>query len=281
MKQIFTSLILIFSTYIIAQTKIDTIANGIIVENDFSKQAEIRKEIIQSSSTSENEFDYETPFNKKSEYESWAIKAKVLPWISPLGSGSGYNPSCGFEFGFLKNHSVGVDLTYNQYSFSSGDVKDTVTNNYEPGPRVKNYDRALILSYRYYLNFNKLRAKEGIAFYTGTFFRAGKLSYGYDEGYNRDRSTLRENHLSGGIIFGILKEIHQFDKIDNPLYLDVYIAPFIKQKEITSEHLNEYHQLIEKTDFSINYGLRVGLTLSMNFSRKSLIKHKAKSYEQQ
>lgn len=275
MKTIYTTLILILSTYVVAQTKIDTIANGIIVENDFSKQE--KNKTIHLPSPGDDGFEYQTPFNKKSEYESWGVNAKVLPWYTPI-SIYGLCSSAGMEYGFFRNHSIGCDIYYNKYNYRGAELFDTTTKEYYIEPRMIYNDKAVMLHYKYYLNLNTLRKKTGMVMYVGCFGRIGKISSCINPEYNRYTPELQLTYKSIGIMTGVMQVIGYVPSIHKPIYLDVNLGVFYKEKVIYNEFPYSNNLIVtEPTATTTNFGIRLGVNISMNFSRKSLIKHKAKS----
>ena len=236
----------------------DTPSKGTFIENTFPS-----KDSLLNSNTIDED-NCLTPFNKKSTFNNFAIKFKILPWIS-LPSGSGINPSLGYEYGFSKNQSIGIDLYYNQYSFSSGDSYDSTKNQYVGRPRVSNRDKAIFLNYRYYLGFQKAREK-GNTFYFGSFFRYGDLTFKYEEGYINKSNIIKENHYSLGIIYGL---IHQIDcyKHGRQINIDTYFGIYTKQKVQFIEYTDSQNNLVKDKDYPVNIGIRIGLTLSLTGRR--------------
>ncbi len=208
-----------------------------------------------------------TPFNKKSTFNNYAIKFKVLPWIS-IPSGSGINPSIGFEYGFSKNQSIGIDLYYHQYSFAAEEIYDSLTSQYNSGPRVSNRDKAIFLNYRYYLGLDKIREKSATTFYIGSFFRFGILNYKFDEGYVNLSHITKENHYSLGILYGLSKQLTCYNK--KQLNIDTYFGIYLKQKVQFIEYLDGQNNLISDKKYPLNPGIRIGLTLSLIGARTSI-----------
>lgn len=210
-----------------------------------------------------------TPFNKSSPFNNYAIKFKVLPWIS-TPSGSGINPSLGFEYGFSKNQSLGIDLYYNQYSFATEEVYDSITSQYNSGPRVSNRDKAIFLNYRYYFGLYKIREKSATAFYIGSFFRFGLLNFKFEEGYVNLSHITKENHYSVGILYGLSKQVACYKK--KQLNIDTYIGIYLKQKVQFIEYLDAQNNLTSDIKYPINPGVRIGLTLSLIGTRSNSTK---------
>jgi hypothetical protein len=101
--------------------------------NDIIEKHNPDKKNVTKRDTFDGEDNCLTPFNKKSKFNNFAIIFKILPWIS-FPSGSGINPSSGFEYGFAKNQSIGIDLYYNQYSFSTPEIYDSLKMNISLDP---------------------------------------------------------------------------------------------------------------------------------------------------
>lgn len=208
---------------------------------------------------------YQTPFDKKGAWNYCAIKFKILPWIS-VPSGSGLNPSAGFEYGFSKNQSIGIDFYYNHYSFSAGDRYDSIQDHYVAKPRKLYRDKAIFINYRYYLNSHKLREKSGSCFYMGSFVRAGILNFKYEDGYVKTSSVTKEHHYSLGLMYGILHQIDVFKK-DRQFNVDAYLGIYVKQKIQFIEYTNSDNLMIVDKDYPVGMGFRIGLTFSVTFKR--------------
>jgi tetratricopeptide (TPR) repeat protein len=211
------------------------------------------------------ETTHTTPFNINSEHNTIAIKLKALPWLSLIPGGNGINYSAGFEFGFLKNNSIGLDVFLHKYSFDGADVYDSIAKQYVGEPRKRFTDRAIFLNYRHYLNFQKLRESSASSLYVGVFLRYGQLSFKYDKDYVIQSNIVRENHTSIGVMFGILQEIKNFEKSNNSLNLDAYLGLYVKRKELVKEYYDSNQNLKQSSDFPVILGVRLGLTLSFAF----------------
>ncbi|MCC6372672.1 MAG: hypothetical protein IT236_16835 [Bacteroidia bacterium] len=202
-----------------------------------------------------------TPFNQQNNWKNWAIKGKVLPEIFLVGSG--ITGSIGFEWGFAKNQSIGIDYVYHKYSFDGADVYDSLSDQYISEPRQRITDEALFLNYRYYFNAQKIRQKSGIAPYLGCFTRVAKQTYIYDKGYVKTDDVVRENQVSFGIMYGLLGEINHYQRTDRSFCIDAYVGLFIKQKERIHEYPGPDKNLVRSSEFPVNYGFRIGLNLSI------------------
>lgn len=235
----------------------DTLSNGIVIENNFTLK-----------DTLKNSYDLtdHTPFNKNSPYDNFAIKFKILPWIS-LPSGSGINTSAGFEYGFKKNNSIGVDLYFNTYSFSRGDEYDSSKNEYRGKPRIQELDKAIFINYRHYLNNPEYRAKNDVTFYYGSFIRYGQISFVPDKGYKSDKEPLKEIHYSAGLFFGLISVIDTYRNNKNNIMFDTYFGVFVKQKDNLYRVTDSQNNIYQVNERPVNVGIRIGLTLSFTFRR--------------
>gem|GEM_PF-2002734 len=256
------------TTSIYAQIVRDTLPNGIIIENNFPPKDSIKFQYRKNNDEKLISVE-ETSFSKYADYQNWVIKGKIIPLLVPIPPGSGYNPSIGVEYGFCKNNSIGLDLTYYNYSFSQGDRYDSTKQEYVAKARVQEINTALVLSYRRYLHLQKIREKNGTILYFGSFIRAGKLMYEPEKGYIDKTHIVRENHYSIGLMFGVLQELYYFEKIKKPLYIDAYFGVFVKQKELKHEYYDQNNTLVKNSDYPTNVGIRIGLNFSMAFKRKS------------
>lgn len=240
-----------------SQKSIDTLSNGIIIENDFP---------LKDTLTSPPDLLDHTPFNKKSLYDNFAIKFKILPWIG-IPSGSGLNISAGFEYGFKKNNSLGIDLYFNSYSFSRGDVYDSIKNEYHGKPRIQELDKAIFINYRHYLSNPEFRKKNDVAFYLGSFIRYGQISFVPDKGYKSDKEPLKEIHYSTGMFFGLVSVLNTYRQNKNNIMLDTYFGVFIKQKDNLYKVTDSQNNIYKVNEKPVNVGVRIGLTFSFTFRR--------------
>ncbi len=207
-----------------------------------------------------------TPFNQNSSYNNYALKFKILPWIS-IPSGSGINTSAGFEYGFKKNNSIGFDLYFNSYSFSRGDEYDSTKNEYRGKPRVQELDKAIFINYRHYFKTPNYRAENDVAFYFGSFIRYGQISFVPDKGYKSDKEPLKEIHYSSGLFFGLISVLDIYRQNKNNIMLDTYFGVFVKQKDNLYKITDTQNHIYEVNEKPLNVGIRIGLTLSFTFRR--------------
>ena len=138
--------------------------------------------------------EVDTPFDPQSHHNTNCIKIKSLPY--PNGNGYGINNSLGFEIGFFKNNSIGVDGFYN-YAFDQDDNNPGVT---DLNPTYL-YEKAIQINYKYYYSFQNIRKAKKIVFYNGLFSRIEKLNReGTNYYQNTDKKAL-------GVTIGMIKKI--------------------------------------------------------------------------
>ena len=190
-----------------------------------------------------------TPFNPKDSANTFALKAKVLPWVVV---GSGINYTLGVEYGFAKRHSIGVDAVYNDFS-TPHEIYDTVTQQYTPGPRLYEVHRALFLNYRVYGGFEKWRAK-GCTPYLSLFGRYGKVHHYYEPGYEDPDIAYEEWHYSGGLLFGLI-----MGNAGEQCF-DLNIGPSWKVKDIRRVYNVDGAEVTEAYRKN-GFALRVGMNL--------------------
>ena len=188
---------------------------------------------------------YQTPFNPKADYNTLVLKGKILPLV--FGDGGGINLFLGSEYGFCKNHSIGVDL-YLLCVGSSGEIYDSTKKEYVPGYATGRNDKAVFVNYRYYFAPQKFRQKQATLFYTGTFFRYGYWFFNYEEGYKTTTVSQNEKSFSEGLLFGA-----QFGVFD--VNIGVYIRQIHGREVLATINGN----MPFTYDHNIT-GLRVGLT---------------------
>jgi hypothetical protein len=173
---------------------------------------------------------FTTPFIPNGKYQSVDVKWGLIPLL--LGNGVSVIGWGGVEYGFARNQSIGLDFFFN-IGNDNRDQYDDTNNPNLPALNYQGLDRSLSLSYRYYLNFRKLREKSGISFYTGAFVRFGGENYLMERGYSSDSLVMQKSHYySAGALFGFMG---LFNKKDNIGY-DVNVGVCYHTKEVTSEY---------------------------------------------
>jgi hypothetical protein len=137
-----------------------------------------------------------TPFNRKYDYQTWAIKARPIPYL--LGNGLGATTLLGAELGFLKNNSIGLDGLFNGFH----DIDDMP---YEQD--IYDKELAVHLNLDHYFNFQKLREKAEIVIYIGATGRTGFTNHREERSRSGDSvlSTHKDYFCYGaeaGVLFG-------------------------------------------------------------------------------
>jgi hypothetical protein len=192
-----------------------------------------------------------TPYDPIGNYETWAVKGKILPYA--MGGGGGVNALLGLEFGFCKNQSLGIDA----YLLTMGnhhDVFDPSKQEYVSTPAAGTNDKALFLNYRYYFSNRNLREKRGLELYAGSFLRYGYTIFVYEPGYPSNILAEHEMHYSGGPLIGVLKRFH------NRLCVDLNLGAYYMEKDITTVTKPVNQEVTARNQVS-EYGLRVGFNL--------------------
>jgi hypothetical protein len=194
----------------------------------------------------------ETPYNPAAGYRNWSIKAKILPWF--LGDALGISGFAGFEYGITKNQSIGIDgfVYYEESSLDS--VPDTTGLVHSVGDYWHSIERAILLDYRYYFNFQRLRRHTGITPYILAYLRYGRIDRYYDPLYPlSDYWKDHEQHYSAGLQLGAT-----FASWDIPI--DVNIGLFEKEKVIYTQFLT--HGVETSTNWRpVEMGFRLSVNL--------------------
>lgn len=189
-----------------------------------------------------------------------AIKGKVLPWLL---LGSGINYTVGFEYGFKSANSLGIELSYNDYS-SPNDKYDSATHNDIPGPRVYTVSRGMIVYYRRYFNVYDSRSYERLANllksdylpYAGIFVRYGKLDLHYEAGYVTDQVSYDEWQYSAGAVIGMVISV-----------FDLNIGPFYKMKYVKDVERSFTGNVVTYHSSQPVIGVRVGANLIFDIKK--------------
>ncbi len=142
-----------------------------------------------------------SPYNSKGVYQTWSIRGKILPY--PLGNSGGINFTAGIEFGFCKNHSISIDGIFDLLSGIDDHLTDTSGVYHDAVKIEKDRYKGIFISYRYYLDFPKLRENKGLSLYTSTYLRYGTLSTWHDGSFSYNTTLSSEEiNYSGGILIG-------------------------------------------------------------------------------
>ncbi|MEC4005204.1 hypothetical protein OX283_011090 [Flavobacterium sp. SUN052] len=196
-----------------------------------------------------------TPFNPVGTENTYALKARILPFL--LGNGSGISTLFGTEIGFLKRNSFGFQGIF----ISSHDIQDMVTDlagvYHESGNRSKFVDRAFLFDYRFYFNLQKFRRQNGLTFYTSCFFKKGQQVESYDENFRNDYIYRKENYNSYGIVIGSILNFKNSEHFG----VDLSLGYFRKDKNSSTDY--QVGSMIKTiNEKAIGTGLRIGLTIN-------------------
>jgi len=194
----------------------------------------------------------ETPYDLRSNYRTWSIKAKILPWL--FGNADGVSFFLGFEYGITKNQSIGID-GFAYFEGASNDmVLDTAGNTHQFGDNWNSTEKAIFLDYRYYFDSQRLRRRYGIAPYLLAYVRDGKIDRSYDPLYPLSAYWQdHERHYSAGLQLGTSLKGSRFWN------LDVNCGLFVKEKVVSMEYLNR--GVVSTID---SRPLELGFRLSVN-----------------
>ncbi len=190
---------------------------------------------------------------------TWTLKGKVFPWIA---LGGGINYTLGLEYGFRKHQSVGIDVSYDDFS-SEHDVYDVGKQQYVSGPRVYTVWRGVFLNYRRYFvckhtfidNAKGEKYKTSYLPYLSAFGRYGKTDLHYEPGYITDNLSYDEWQYSVGCLLGVVTES-----------FDINIGPFYKQRYITDVE-EEFGKAAFHTHMQPILGIRLGVNLMLNIKK--------------
>ncbi len=174
-----------------------------------------------------------TPYNPAASYQAFGIKAHVIPL--PIGNQGTLANLLGFDWGFHRNQSIGIDAVFNYTEGSHDDVYDTSGVHHDVGAYYHTTELALLLNYRFYLKFPRLRVRKGIVPYLGSFLRYGHMA-GYQDPaytvYSDDFNTRMETDYSAGILLGFLSRFEGAKHAG----IDFNIGVFEKEKHIVSAY---------------------------------------------
>jgi len=196
---------------------------------------------------------YETPYDPAANYRTWSIKGKALPWL--FGNAGGISFFLGFEYGFAKNQSIGID-GFAYFEEASNDMaKDTAGVTHEVGDYWNSTEKAILLDYRYYFNFQRLRRRAGIAPYILAYVRDGWIDRSYDPLYPLTSYWQdHERHYSAGLQFGASI------RADRHWNFDINFGLFEKEKVIHTEFLT--HGVVTSTNWRpVEMGFRLSVNL--------------------
>jgi hypothetical protein len=184
-----------------------------------------------------------------------AVKGTLLPYF--IGNDAGIGMSVGFEYIFLKHHSIGIDGFLHLAQGSHDNIYDTAGVFYDVGSSHHSTEKAIFINYRYYFNYKKLKEEKGVTVYISPYFRYGYLERHDDPLFDVEYVFQKERSYAKGILLGLVGKIDECKRCK----FDVNLGPFKKQKEITTVYLEDK---IEKTRFEKKetVGLRLGVFFS-------------------
>lgn len=205
---------------------------------------------------------WQTPFNPKANYQTWGIRARVLPWL--LGNADGLNVLLGGEIGFLKHHSIAID----GYYYGDQDHHDNYNGPNDPQNKASDHyngsNRALFFAYNYHYSLQNLREQMGLEAYTGLCGRLGQISKAWDRGISKD-SVLRSDgrYYSAGPQAGIILTFNE----ERHFAINFNIAALYTIKDLSQQST---HSLVlsDNTYHFNTYDLRIGLNLYWWFMYK-------------
>lgn len=199
--------------------------------------------------------DKKTPFDPKGNYQTFAVRLRLLPWT--IGDSKGYNALIGLQFSFFLNHSLSADVLTN-YKNNNADAYYRNDSLIRP---VRNRNESTIefhFAYNYHFNFESLRKNSGLSFYTGINYRIGSRQLVSDTALYIGDNTISSNrqYYSIGPQVGLLWNLGR----SRIFTLNLNITPFYNIANVTTTTLEvansyTYHDTFKTYDF------RVGLNL--------------------
>jgi hypothetical protein len=193
-----------------------------------------------------------TPLSTNKRSNILAVKGTLLPYF--IGNDAGIATSVGFEYIFLKHHSIGIDGFLHLALGSHDNIYDTAGVFHDVGSSHHSTEKAIFINYRYYFNYKKLREQKGVTVYFSPYFRYGNIERHDDPLFKVNYVFQKERSYAEGILLGVVGEIDETKRCK----FDFNIGPFKKQKDITTEYLEDK---IEKTRFEKKetIGCRIGV----------------------
>jgi hypothetical protein len=233
---------------------VERFALSILFFSTFFSFAQNKKDLKNDSS----KYIYQTPYNPFGAYQTWSMKGSFLPYL--LGNAGGISSVLGFEYGFLKRHSLSIEGIVDLSAGSHDMVTDTSGRYYDVGNYYSTAESAVLLSYRYYLNSSTSRIKKGLLWYISPFVRFGRIHSQKDPAFYNDFINQDQSQKSAGILFG---GISVFKK-PSRMGFDFNAGIFYKEKTINTRYLD--NGLIKSnTDNPSNWGVRIGLYIDYWF----------------
>ncbi|MFI5141222.1 MAG: hypothetical protein ACHQII_02600 [Bacteroidia bacterium] len=207
-----------------------------------------------------------TAYNPKGNYQTFDIKAALIPWT--LGNAGGIFLSLGADYSFFKNHSIGIEATL--YGDQGNHDSYTYTNNSVtvPAQSYKGANKAIYLNYRYYFNFQNIRQKTGLIFYIGAFGRMGTANYKWTAGYTYDSITSsKKTYYSYGALAGASIKLKHRKYIG----FDFNVGTLYNNKTVGEVYQKYPTQLHTNVQFA-SYDLRLSVSVCWWFYHPKKIK---------
>lgn len=136
---------------------------------------------------------YPAPFNPGGNYNTLALKFKLLPWV--MGNNGGLNGGIGIEQSFFKRNSAGLEFCFNRWA-------EHYDNDSGYSDDAYHRDRALVANYRFY--YGNMNQKRAVCFYNGIAYRYGRFKQEWSDALAENHHTLRiKNYNAPGLIFGM------------------------------------------------------------------------------
>ena len=166
-----------------------------------------------------------SPYDPHGAHQTSGIKGKAF--FVPVGDDLGLGAMLGFEHGFLRRHTLGADVSIYREAGRYDAFTDTMGVEHPDGGRRWKESRAVLLNYRYYLDFRALREWRW-APYIGAFGRYSEVNGEGDPQYTSHNVEFHETHRSIGVLVGVLR---RFDGCKH-LGWDLNIGFFRKMKDM-------------------------------------------------
>jgi hypothetical protein len=194
-----------------------------------------------------------TPFNPKGTYQTFAFRLRLLPWN--IGDNKGYNTLAGIQLGFLRNHSLSVDIMkgYSNMNLDAYYKNDTLIL-----PNRTRIESTLEIhfAYNYHLEFESLRRNTGLSFYAGLNYRIGKLQLTSDTGMYVGDHTLKSKrqYYSIGPQVGAIWNIGE----SKLFALNINVTPYysiknIETTEVRGTNYSTHSSKFKTVDFRLGF----------------------------
>ncbi len=153
-----------------------------------------------------------------------------------MGNAGGLYCSLGFDYGFCKNHSIGIETTFYGDEGQHDHYSGANSPNNRPSDIYTGTKKAIYLNYRYYLNLKRVRENAGIAFYVGALARYGQGSYSWSIGYSSDGIlSSKIEYYSCGALIGLF---YKFKK-KNRFGVDFNVGTLYDNKTVDNTYLRQ------------------------------------------